>query len=107
MYSLYLDVLCSQAAWATVQGSNLKSPVYRLYIDEELLIERTWVYGQDDLITEELHLNIELNQFCKIYVELLMQDPDQARFLIRNLRCSTHTVNVRAQTEHSFTFTVN
>lgn len=82
------DVKCS---WTT------KPPVYRLYVNDELMAERTWIW-RDKYLEELIHLQIVPGQY-EIKYETLDSSAcinvDNVRVLSGPATCSGKTVTIK------------
>lgn len=104
MINLFVDIHCREEAWAYELGStNYKKPVYRLYLNNELLTERTWIYS-DDLVREEIWVDIPRGFESTINLVPVMFDDKQATFGLDNLHADNFEVTVTWRNQHTITF---
>lgn len=76
-----IEVHCDSPQWADKENSY-----YRLYIDNELLTERTWIWNCRTYIKENVVVNIEHAQQHKIRLETVYNQPQaSAKFRLDNL----------------------
>ena len=83
---LTVDVRCFQPNWV-FEEHNLKysTPSYRIYIDNDLLIERNWVWSGNQYISENLIVELEPGTSGhSLKLEPALLNPAQARFNIYN-----------------------
>ena len=59
-------------------------PIYRLYIDDDLITERNWIWDHDTFIDENLYINTSIDKDHTIKVECLKFQPRS--FELKNLR---------------------
>ena len=80
---LSVEIHCSQPSWAKMQPVTLQ-PSYRLYLNNELIAERSWRYGDDYLISEEIYARLEYEKDYELKLEPLLKIATQANFLLAN-----------------------
>lgn len=108
MINLFVDIHCREEPWAyELDSVNYKKPVYRLYLNNELLTERTWTHSEDSFIREEIWVDIPRNFESTINLEPVMFDDKQATFGIDNLHSSNVNVTVTWRNQHTITFYVH
>lgn len=81
-----LDVLCFQPNWVfEPHNKKYSKPAYRIYIDGHLLIERTWVWGGHQYVTENLLVELHKeNTSHHLKLEPVLLNPAQAKFNLFN-----------------------
>jgi hypothetical protein len=61
-------------------------PKYRIYIDNDLITERTWIWDQQTYINETLWAELESGISYTVRLELIKSSPlDLAQFVLQNL----------------------
>lgn len=85
LVQIFAEVHCTQPSWALLD-LRFDRPKYRLYVNEELLVERSWNFGNDQLVDEEIYAKLELKKEYVIRVEPVVKPPVQAKFIISNFR---------------------
>ena len=61
--NINVNVHCPKLSWLPLLDSN-----YRIYVDEELLAERTWIWNYNTYIAETMYVDIPNNIPHKIHV---------------------------------------
>jgi len=71
----------------SVEPNYLKqsiAPIYRLYIDDDLITERKWIWDNSTFIDENLYINAPIDKNHTIKIECLKFQPRS--FELKNLR---------------------
>lgn len=91
---LTVNVSCIRPDWAINNPIDKFNDVrYRLYVNEELFTERTWIWPNSYQLLENLWTMNDQQQYT-VRVEPVLLHPNQAKFQIENLKIS----NLRYQT---------
>ena len=100
LVNLKVQVHCLKPSW--VEGEN---NAYRLYLNNDLLTERSWVWNIKTFIDETVwvELNSETDHLIKI-VPILYPVNSLAKFAIANLRINedSYSNGIQEQLELSF-----
>jgi hypothetical protein len=59
---------------------------YRLYVNNDLLTERTWIWDLNTLINENIWLDIPNNSTNIVRIEIITQTTSISQFALRNLQ---------------------
>jgi hypothetical protein len=81
-------------------------PKYRIYVNDELITERTWIWNKLAYIEEKLIVDLSNNVNHSIRVETIKNDPTHiSRFILQNLICNniTKSNHLEELSELSFT----
>lgn len=106
-YTLSLDVHCYRPAWTTTEGNKqFATSAYRIYINNILIIERTWVWENNNSIREELIVALEPNIPVTLRLEPVVKIASQAKFSINNFAIDTAQYTATPINEHSFSFVI-
>jgi hypothetical protein len=84
MIETYLDVEvhCLQPRWVADEHSK-----YRLYINDELLTERDWIWAQDIYIHENMLVEVPTGLMHTVRVEVIKSNPMYlTQLALRNLK---------------------
>lgn len=79
----YLDVEvhCLQPRWVADEGSK-----YRLYLNDELLTERDWIWSKDTYIHENMIVEVPKGLMHTVRVEVIKSNPTHiTQLALRNL----------------------
>lgn len=86
MICLQLPINCDIPDWVNDERSFLpRDPSYRLYCNNDLLTERTWLWGNSSVIFEEIFLNLDQPARLQFRLEPVVLDPKHAHFYFGNL----------------------
>ena len=67
-------------------------PKYRIYVNEELIVERTWIWNKLAYIQENLLVDLPNRVNHVIRVETIKNNPAHiSRFILQNLICNSIT----------------
>ncbi len=83
LVKLSVEIHCNQPNWAKVQPESF-CPCYRLYLNNELIAERSWKYGDSYFINEEIYANLTVEETNKLILEPLIKIPGLADFYLTN-----------------------
>ncbi len=76
-----VEVHCLQPRWVSDEHSR-----YRLYIDDELLTERDWIWSQDNYIHESIIVELTRGTTHSVRVEVIKSNPTYlTQLALRNL----------------------
>ena len=67
------------------------NPIYRLYVDDDLITERNWIWDYNIVIDENLYIDTEIGSSYTIKVECLKFQPKS--FELKNLRVNGSVVS--------------
>jgi hypothetical protein len=96
--NLSLEIHCDRPSWINsgyVAGnpvadySVLRQPTYRLYINDDLITERTWYWEDSIYINEDVWVDLPEGIEHKLSVEPVLRNPAQAKFLVFNVQAKT------------------
>ncbi len=84
--NLLVEVHCSQPQWV-LQGHNQQyaTPIYRIYVNNDLLTERTWIWSADrTYIKEDIWVQLGKGISYSLKLEPVLKNQSQAKFLLKN-----------------------
>jgi hypothetical protein len=83
--NIKIEIHCEKPNWAKHYDYRIDHSIYRIYINDELMTERSWVWENDIFIRENISVNIDKS--IENYIELVphLYVPDQAEFTIKNM----------------------
>lgn len=77
-----VEVHCLQPTWANIEKCS-----YRLYLNDELMTERTWIWNINTYIDEELLVDVDQNINHVLRVEVIKSTPMAlTQLALRNIR---------------------
>ncbi len=100
---LSIEIHCSQPNWAKLQPETV-CPCYRLYLNNELITERSWQFGDNYFINEEIYANLEIDNTYKLTLEPLIKIPGLAKFHVSNFNCFEREHVILTSDDLSITF---
>lgn len=81
---LSFDIYASIPSWIEQLSETQRDESrYRVYVDDELITERTWMWGNSAYLKEIIWVDIEAGQHY-LKIEPVIKNPAQARFSIDN-----------------------
>lgn len=97
--NLIFEVHCQRPVWA-VNTTNIKfsDSRYRVYINDELITERTWIWNNNIFLKENIWINSPKDNQHTLKIEPVVCIPEQAvftvdNFIVANLPADTSKVN--------------
>jgi hypothetical protein len=68
--SLQVQIHCLQPNWVGQENSR-----YRLYVNDDLITERTWIWSINTFIEEELLVDVTEHESHIVRLETILDDP--------------------------------
>jgi hypothetical protein len=99
LVDMCVEVHCIQPSWVQLENSR-----YRIYLDNELMTERDWVWDQNIYINEHLLADILPNTAHTIKVEVIKSNPAHLtelvfrNFLVEDVLHDTYTHEIHRDT---------
>ena len=79
--NLTVEVHCLKPSWVNHENNK-----YRIYVNDDLLTERTWIWELNTLINENIWVIIPATSANTVRLEQIIQDKSVAQFALRNLQ---------------------
>ncbi len=79
--NLTVEVHCLKPSWVNHENNK-----YRIYVNDDLLTERTWIWELNTLINENIWVIIPATGANTVRLEQIIQDKSVAQFALRNLQ---------------------
>jgi hypothetical protein len=77
-----VEVHALQPQWIVTEKSK-----YRLYVNDDLITERTWIWDSQTFIEEDMQINAEIGISNNIRLELIKSNPMHlSQFGLQNLK---------------------
>ena len=76
-----IQVHCIKPSWVNYENNK-----YRLYINNDLFTERTWIWDLTTVVDEDLWVDLPMNTTNVIRLDVILQPKSVAQFGLRNLR---------------------
>ena len=84
--NLTVEVHCLKPSWVNHErNQRFLNSKYRVYIDNELLTERTWIWNNSNLLQENIWIYARSNSTHTIILVPVLNNPGQAAFTLSNL----------------------
>lgn len=81
-----IEVHCLRPRWADKEGT-----IYRLFLNNELMTERTWVWSMKSLIRERFAVDIEKDTDHNLRLEVIRTKPTaMTQLILKNLLLNRH-----------------
>jgi hypothetical protein len=90
--NILVDVHCHRPSWVFAPENthlNCVTTLYRFYVDNNLLTERTWIWDNATFIQENIWIYAETNSTHILTIEPVLKNPAQAVFTISNFTVNT------------------
>jgi len=87
--NINVDIHCSRPNWVFLPNVSIEQydiSYYRLYVDSDLLTERTWIWDNNTFIKEDIWIEADPNIEHVIKIEPVLKNPAQARFELLNFK---------------------
>lgn len=79
---------------------------YRLYCNNDLLIERKWRWTKNHYIEEEIWLNLDYGVIVEISLIPILFNNSTTKFKFKNCSIQTPPYNIKSITDYSFIFSI-
>jgi len=98
--NITVQVCCLKPSWVSYEKNK-----YRLYINKEMLVERSWIWGINTVINEDIWVDLAPTTVNLISVESILDPVESiAKFSLMNLKVNNNLiVDHSEQSELSFT----
>jgi hypothetical protein len=105
--NITVNVNCYQPSWVfTDITKRFLTPVYRIYLNNDLLTERTWLWNNDNFIRENIWVYAEINSSHRLTIEPILKNPKMAVFSISNIIVINSPAAIEQINEQTVSFTL-
>jgi hypothetical protein len=81
------DIFFQQPTWVANHGEKYKTNIYRIFINNELMTERNWIWGEDRYLREHIWAELESSYpYHELRFVPVLKNQAQAQFTLKNLR---------------------
>ena len=94
--NLTVEIHCLKPSWVNYENNR-----YRLYVNDDLITERTWIWGSDTCIDENFYVDLIPGNFNSMRLETVPQANSVVEFEMRNFRINSFSRPV-AKSEITF-----
>ena len=77
---------------------------YRLYIDNDLLTERDWIWNTNTYIEENIWVTLESGKTHTLKLDPILQSKSVAKFELRSLRINGHSISSQVEESTKLSF---
>lgn len=90
------DIHCSKPIWATLGAFHKKfsDSKYRVYVNDNLITERDWIWDNNILLQENLWIHCEPNQDYTFKIIPVVYISEQASFNLDNFKITNVDANI-------------
>lgn len=84
--NLIVEIQCVRPPWGKINPfSKYTDSRYRVYVNDDLLTERTWLWNDSVTINENIWINAENIKDHTLVIEPVTHIPEQAKFTLSSL----------------------
>lgn len=86
--NLQVEIHCRIPGWVSdPHNANYRTNIYRLYLNNDLLTERSWIWNQEKVfINEDIWAFLDKNVEHTLELRPVLKNPAQAKFKFENFR---------------------
>ena len=105
--NLIFEVSCHRPPWAIKNNlSKFTDSRYRIYANDDLITERSWIWNNGIKLLENIWLNLESNKEYKLRIEPVVAVPEQAKFNIDNFKITNSNADINKIDDLQVNFTL-
>jgi len=105
--NLIFEVHCQRPPWGMINpAAKFNDSRYRIYIDNNLITERSWVWDNNIFLCENMWIHSENNKKYTVKLEPVVCIPEQAKFRINNLKILNSNADINMIDEQQVNFTL-
>lgn len=99
------DVKCYRPIWAMGHSEpELRESFYRLYLDNELITERTWIWLNKTFLNESICVKLDQRFIHNLKLIPIIKFPDQAIFKLDNFSCRDKKIILKRISDKEINF---
>ena len=84
--NILIDIHCARPSWTIIPlNSQILIPIYRIFVNDDLITERSWLWDDEKLIREEIWVELDPAISHKIKLQPILKAAGTAKFKIDNL----------------------
>jgi hypothetical protein len=103
--NITVEVHCQQPPWAIhLWGDRYRDSRYRIYVNNDLITERTWIWDNSILIQENLWINVNQTATHLLKLESVTNIPEQAKFSLGLLSANNNNLVIVSANTVEITF---
>ena len=105
--NILIDIHCSRPSWALQNHKDqLPPPIYRVYVNDDLITERSWLWDDEKLIREDIWAELDIAAVHKIKLQPILKLAGMAKFKIDNLVVDNKPGTIRDFNDLEVSFTI-
>ena len=105
--NLIFEVHCQRPPWGIINPiSKFSDSRYRVYVDDDLITERSWIWDNGIKLLENIWLNLENNKEYKLRIDPVVAIPEQAKFKIDNFKITNSNADINKIDDLQVNFTL-
>lgn len=90
-YKVNVEVHGSRPSWVFEESNKqYQNSGYRIYLNQELMVERSWIWDNNTFIKEELIVDVIPGTICNLRLEPVVKNVAQAKFSLKNLTSNNY-----------------
>jgi hypothetical protein len=103
--NITVEVHCRRPPWSIDHWDRrYRDSRYRIYIDNDLITERTWIWNNTTYVKEHLWANLSFLGAHSIRLEPVIHIPEQAKFGLLEFNVIDTPIKVLGIKAHEITF---
>lgn len=83
--SIMVEVHCTRPPWSIQNTKSKLGTRYRLYLDNDLIVERSWIWDNETFLLENIWISTEYGVEKNLKLEPVLYAPGQAEFKLKNI----------------------
>jgi len=105
--NLIFEVHCHRPPCGIINPiSKFTDSRYRVYVDDDLITERSWIWDNGIKLLENIWLNLENNKEYKLRIDPVVALPEQAKFNIDNFKVTNSNADINKIDDLQVNFTL-
>ena len=105
--NITVEIHCERPPWAMHHWEEkYKNSHYRIYINDDLITERTWIWDNTIYLKEHLWAKLDSTATHSVRLESVTYIPEQAKFELCNFLVADKNVEVITVKPHEITFNI-
>ena len=105
--SITVEVHCQRPIWAMhLPEKRYQDSRYRIYIDNDLITERSWIWDNTIYLKEHLWAKLDPTATHSVRLVPITHIPEQAKFELCQFLVTGKTVDIVTVKPHEITFNI-
>lgn len=101
------QIHCQRPNWAMYNRIDwYRISHYRLYVNSDLLTERTWIWDNSTFLEENICVSLIKDFEYMLYLEPVVRIVEQAEFKLLNFKSINEPLDILEQTNYSVKFKI-